>query len=323
MKKIITLLIFSAVLVLSLQAQKVSNYAYKLDNGITVRTEQCWNQVWVSQSFAASNASDPTPLALNVRTLGDLTVNTSFKLFAAGKEVKTQGAKPGIYLMKVSGKLTGKPGTINFDIGDIEIKAKNKTAVSVILYDYQVNIEEVPGSLKGVSAYSSTIERYKGTIDMSPSSGIPAFYVKGARDKPVPPEETTGNKKGKIKPGTYDLLITPGVPGRAQKVWLENFTMKPDVTYNITLNLNAGVIEYAGGIKDVKAIHLYPAGVADRQKGTAAPDRDLEIMKCDGFGSSSSCPPGTYDVLLNHNNGAKYEWKKNIAVTTGRKTQVK
>jgi hypothetical protein len=324
MKRVIVSLIFNAVIVYSLQAQKVSNYTYNFDNGITVKKEQCWNQVWVDQRFDAVKASDQTlPLALNVRVLGELTSSSNFKLYSSGKEVKVQGAKPGTYIMKVTSKLAGKPGILSFDIDNITIKPQTKTTVSVTLYDYQFSIEEKPGSQKGLSYYASKVDRYKGNTELIPTCGIPTFYLKGKHDKPIAPDEATGDKTGRIKPGTYDILISLGVPGRIQKIWLENFTLKPDVSYSITTNLNAGVIEYAGGNRDVKAIHLYPAGVADRQKGNPAPDKNLELIRCESQIISSACPPGTYDVLLNYNNGAKYEWRKNIIVKTGSRIQVK
>ena len=47
MKKLILMLTFLTVVIVALQAQPVSNYTYKLDNGITIKTERCWNQVWV------------------------------------------------------------------------------------------------------------------------------------------------------------------------------------------------------------------------------------------------------------------------------------
>ena len=72
MKRFIVLLLLFFVSGIILQSQKVSNYTYKLDNGISVKTEQGWNQVWVTQSFSALQATDPTPVALSIRTLGDL-----------------------------------------------------------------------------------------------------------------------------------------------------------------------------------------------------------------------------------------------------------
>ena len=321
MKNLLIIFLFQSSLLV--QSQTVSNYTCKLDNGINVKTEQCWNQVWVDQRFSALTAADKTPLVVNLRTLGDLTSGSAYKLFSNGKEVKLQGLKPGTYSMKLTFKLSGKPGTLSFDVNNILIKSGNKTTVSVTLYDYQILIEELSVKQNGLSSYASKIDRYKNNPEQNPTCGVPTFYVKGKRDKPVAPDETTGNKSGKIKPGTYDVLISLGAPGHIQKVWLENFLMKPDVSYNITTNLNAGIISYAGVNKDVKAIHLYPALTADKQKGTPAPDKNLEIMKCESQTASSACPPGTYDVLLNISNGARYEWRKNVGVQTGARVSVK
>src|SRR5664280_3069333 len=90
MKKLLTLLALQTIVILALQAQPVSDYSYKLDNGITVRTEHCWSQVWVQQSYAAMTANDKAPLAVNIRTLGDLISSSTFKLLTAGKETKLQ-----------------------------------------------------------------------------------------------------------------------------------------------------------------------------------------------------------------------------------------
>jgi hypothetical protein len=321
MKKIIIFLIFNAVMIVSLHAQSVSNYTRKLDNGITVRMEQCWNHVWVNQIFEALKSGDP-PVALSVRTLGDLTLNSAFQLFSSGKEVKVQSAKPGTFTMKLTFKLSGKPGIISFNLDNIVVKPQSKTTVSVVLYDYQIMIEETPGNQNGLASFASKIDRYKGNAEQGPTYGVPAFYAKGKHDVPVTPDQLKG-KSGKIKPGSYDVLITLGAPGRTQKIWLENFVMKPDVSYSITTNLNAGVVEYAGANRDVKAIHMYPAGTADKQKGAAAQDKNLEVMKCEGISATAPCPPGTYDVLLNIGNGSKYEWRKGIVVKTGSRTQVK
>jgi hypothetical protein len=323
MKKIIGLLMFHAVVILSLQAQGVSNFSYRLDNGINVKMEQCWNHVWVDQSFSASAATDPAPLSINMRTLGELTAGSAFKLYGAGKEVPLKNAKPGTYVLKLTFKLSGKPGTLSFDIDNIVIKQGNKTSVSVTIYDYQVMIEETPGSQKGLAFYDSKIDRNKGISELNASCGVPTFYAKGQHANPIKPDEPVNNKSGRIKPGIYDVMITLGSPGKIQKVWFENFNMKPDVSYKITTNLNAGAVSYTGTNKEVKAIHLYPAGTAARQTGNPAPDKNLEIIKCENLTTSTTCPPGAYDVLLNYSNGTKYEWRKNIVVKTGSRTEVK
>jgi len=323
MKKLLSFLVLQTILFLSLHSQPVSDYSYKLDNGITVKAEHCWNHVWVQQDYAALKTGDKTPLAIITRTLGDLTSGSSFKLFRSGKEIKMLGAAPGTYDLKLTFKLSGKPGTLSFVINNVLIKSQTKTSVTVTIYDYQISIAESPGSLKGLSLYDLKINKFKGNTEQSNNMGIPSFYAKGKHDKPIHPDESTNNTSGKIKAGTYDLLISIGISGQAQKVWLENFTMNPDINYMITTNLNGGVIIYTGGNREVKNIHLYPAGTAASQTGTPAPIKNLELGSYDNLTLTNACPPGAYDVLLTFGNGAKYEWRKNIIVKTGAKTEVK
>jgi hypothetical protein len=323
MKNLFSVLVLQMVMIFFLQAQPVSDYTYKLDNGITVKTERCWNQVWVQQSYADINAGDKSPLAVNIRALGDLISGSSFKLISAGKEVKLQGAKPGTYNLKLIFKLSGKPGTLSFIVGNIIIKPKTKTSVSVTLYDYQILIEESPASLKGLSYYESKINRYKGNTEQNLNWGKPSFYAKSKHDKSIPPDELMGDTYGKIKPGTYDVLISIGISGQTQKIWLENFTLKPDVNYKIATNLNAGIIIYTGGNKEAKDMHLYPAGTASKQTGSPAPIKNLELIGFESLTLTNACPPGAYDVLLTFGNGVRYDWRKNIVIKTGTRTEVK
>jgi hypothetical protein len=323
MKKLLSFLAFQTIVILCLQAQPVSDYSYKLDNGIIVKTEHGWNQVWVQQNYTALKAGDKTPLAVITRTLGDLTSGSSFKLLRSGKEVKMLGAAPGTYDLKLIFKLSGKPGTLSFVIGNVLIKPQTKTSISITIYDYQVSIAESPGSLKGLSFFDLKINKYKGNTEQSNNMAIASFFAKGKHDKPIHPDEATNNTSGKIKPGTYDVLISIGISGQAQKVWLENFTMKPDINYMIATNLNGGVITYTGGNKEVKNMHLYPAGTAEKQTGNPAPVKNLELGSYDNLTLTNACPPGAYDVLLTFGNGAKYEWRKNLIVKTGSRTEVK
>jgi len=320
MKTLFSFLVFQVFLVLSIDAQPVSDYSYKLDNGITVRTERCWSQVWVQQGYADLNAADKTPLAVDIRTLGDLISGSSFKLLNGGKEVKMQNAAPGTYDLRLTFKLSGNPGSLSFVVGNVVIKPKSKTTVSITLYDYQIMIAESASAQNGLASYESIINRCKTNTVQDVYFGLPAFYKKGVHDKAIVPDEATSNIKGKIKAETYDVLISIGISGQTHKVWLENFAMKPDTKYVITTNLNAGGITYAGA-SDVKAMHLYPAGTAAKQSGTPAPQKNIETIVYDKAKLLNCCSPGTYDVLLSYGN--KYEWKKNIAVSTGLKTEVK
>jgi hypothetical protein len=233
------------------------------------------------------------------------------------------GTPAGTYDMKIEAKLSGKAGTVSFDVPGIVVKAKMKTTVTVTIYDYQILIEETAAQAKGLAAFESKILRYKGNPEVNTNMGVPSFFTKGAHDKAINPDEKTGNTAGKIKPGTYDLLVSIEISGRTQKVWLENFTMKGDVAYRITTNMNAGEITYAGVAREVKQMHLYPAGTADKMQGAAKPDKTMEIISYEPAINKFACRPGTYDVLLNYNNGAKYEWKKNQVVRTATRTDVK
>jgi len=323
MKKFLSFLALQVIATCYLLAQPVSEYSYKLNNGITVRSERCWNHVWVQQDYAALNTGEQTPLAVSTRILGDLTSGSSFKLLREGKEVKTQGAAPGTYDLKLTFTLSGKAGTLSFIVGNVLIKPKTKTTVSVTLYDYQISIAESPASLKGLSFFDSKINRFKGNAEQTNNVGIPVFYAKGTHDKPLPPDESVSKTSGKMKPGTYDVLISIGICGQMQKVWLENFTLKPDMNYQITTNLNGGVIAYSGVNKDVKKIHLYPAGTAATQTGAPSPVRNLELGSFEGNASANACAPGTYDVLLAYGSGNKYEWKKSLVVKTGSRTDIR
>jgi hypothetical protein len=326
MKKLIVGLFFLTLFSISLQAQKVNNYTYKLDNGIVVKMEKDWGNVWVQQSQAAFKPEDDKhSVDVTMRTMGELFASgtTSTKLFAAGKEVKTTDTPAGTYDLKVMAKLSGKPGIISFDINGVEVKPKMKTTVTVTIYDYQIIIEEVAAPAKGLAAYESKVIKYKGNAETSAKCGIPTFYAKGARDKSIAQDEKTTDQSGKIKPGTYDVQIGIDVCAQSQKIWLENFTMKPDVSYKITANLNAGEITYAGVNREVKKMQMYPAGTADRLQGVAKPDKAAERMIIDPAAGKLPCPPGSYDVLLNIGPDKKYEWRKGIVVRTGARTDVK
>ena len=323
MKKLFYFLVLQTVAILSLNSQPVSEYTYKLDNGISVKTEHCWNQVWVQQDYAPLQAADKSPLSVSTRTLGDLTSGSSFKLLKAGKEVKMQGAVPGTYDLKLAFKLSGKPGTLSFIVGNVVIKPKTKTTITITIYDYQIAIAESPASNKGLSSFESLVNRFKGNTDQTNNTGVPSFYMKGQHNKAIAPDESAKKNSGKIKPGTYDVLVSILISGVTQKVWLENFIMKPDIKYVISTNLNGGVISYSGGNKDVKNIRLYPSGTAAKQTGTPAPVKNSELGSYDNAVSVNACPPGAYDILLSMKNDTKFEWRKNLVVKTGGRTEVK
>jgi hypothetical protein len=312
------------MMILSNMAQPVADYQYKLDNGINVKTDHTWSQVWINQSYSPLSTGEQIPFAVNVRALGDLISGSNYNLMSNGKEVKMKGINPGTYDLKMSFKLSGEPGTLSFLVKNVIIKPKTKTTMSVTLYDYQVMIDEIPSQSATVSSYESEVHRCKVSTVQDNLVGIPTFYESGKHDKAISPDQGTGTPKGKMQIGTYDVLLTVAISGQNQKIWLENFQMKPGTSYKITTNLNAGGIIYAGANRDVVAMHLYPAGTSAKQT-TASPDKNLETIAYTNINNLNCCSPGTFDVLLRSKNqkGEKYEWRKNIAVTTGMRTEVK
>ena len=83
------------------------------------------------------------------------------------------------------------------------------------------------------------------------------------------------------------------------------------------------VIIYTGANKQVKNLHLYPAGTVAKQTGSPAPIKNLELGSYDNLTLTNACPPGAYSVLPYYRNGVKYEWRKNLVVKTGSRTEVK
>ena len=323
MKKSLSVSFLFIFLLLSVNGQSVSNYSYALDNGINVKIEHGWNHVWVQQTFdVLKDADKGEPIDVIIRVLGDLKSSSSFKLLGQGKEVRTADATAGTYNLKLTFKLSGKPGTLSFVVNNVTVKPKTKTTVSVTLYDYQINIAETPGSLKGLSGYESNVVSYNGSSDARPVQGAFTFYAKGKHDAKISPDEATSETKGKIKPGTYDVLIALSISGQKHMVWLENFTIKPDVTYKVAANLNAGAVSYSGINKDARILHMYPAGASAKQD-KPVPDPSKEIISLENIFTYNPCAPGSYDVLIEYGKGTKYEWKKNVLVQSKIRTEIK
>jgi hypothetical protein len=324
MKSIIPVVILTALISLQVTAQPVSDYLYKLDNGITVNTERTWSQVWVQQKYANLASGDQTsPLTVNIRSLGSLISGSEYKLLDGDKEVNLKSVAPGTYKLRLTFKLSGEPGALSFIVGNIVIKPKTRTTVDLTLYDYQIMIDDTPVSLNGMSGYETDIDRCKTHTIQDIYTGIPTFYEVDKHDNPLSLAKVESDIKGKIKPGTYDVLITVKISTQAHRIWLSNFIMKPNTNYKVTINLNAGGVQYIGGNKDLTALHLYPAGTATKQAGSASPDSNLEIISYNNVRAANCVSPGMYDVLLDYGKGKKFEWRKNIVITTGSKTDIK
>ncbi|MFN8211056.1 MAG: hypothetical protein U0T33_08840 [Bacteroidales bacterium] len=324
MKKFLFILVLLSLAGFQLSGQNATNFSYKLDNGITIKSERDWGHIWIQQKQDAFAAGEERQsVVIKVTTFGELTQNTTFKLSSGGKDVKLKEAAPGTYDLKITAKVPGKPGTVTFDASGIVVKAQMKTTVTVTIYKYHVNIDEAPGTNNGLAGYDSKVAWYKGNLDQTNKFGTITFYAKGSHDNKLTPDVVTNDLSGKIKPGTYDVLITLDFSGKVQKIWLENFNMKANTNYKITTNTNSGTVAYTGANRDVKEIYFYPAGTADRMQGSTKADKGTAILFYQGAYATNPCPPGSYDILLTTATGNKNEWKKNVVVRTGVRTDIK
>jgi hypothetical protein len=183
-------------------------------------------------------------------------------------------------------------------------------------------INESAASGSQLASFETEVKRCKLSPATEGYSALPTFYPKGNHAQAINPDEGAGKTKGKIKAETYDVLLIINISGQNQKVWLENFQLKPATAYKISTNLNAGGIIYGGTARDIKSMRLYPAGTAASQTGNPSPVKNLEIISYTSVKDLNCCTPGTFDVLLQTGND-KYEWRKSVAVTTGTKTEIK
>jgi hypothetical protein len=324
MKSLHLFLILVTLTGFNVNGQTITNYSYKLDNGITVKTENSWNQTKAQIKYDTAGYKENTmPLAVKISAVGSLISFSSYKVYASKGEVNEKELTPGTYTVKVSLNLSANPGKLVFDVENVVVKPKTKTILTINVYEYQVQIAETSGGQKGLSYYQSNINRYKGNNEQNLNWGLPSFYPPNKHDQKISPDEPMGDYYGRIKPGIYDVLISMEISGKTQKIWLNNFSMKPDISYNITTNLNAGQITYSGGNYEVKVLHLYPSGTANKQKGNPSPYTGLEIIGYQPANYVFAAPPGTYDILLNYGHGVKYEWRKGVSVRTGQLTSVK
>lgn len=324
MKKFSLIICFLFLLVYAAFSQKVSGYNYALANGVIVKMENTWSNVRAQLSYDTIGvAKGKVALEVKLKWVGNLVSDYTYAVFDNAGKVTNEKFLPGNYRVAFDVKLVEGVGKLSFEVKDVIVKPDRRTVLQVDIYDYLITVREEPSPMKGLSYYESKVNRYKDNWEQNRNWAKPAFYMPGQHEKRIDPDQPMGDYYGKIKPGTYDLLLNMEISGKLQKIWLTNFTMKPDVRYHITTNINGGEIAYTGGDYEVKILYLYPAGTAAKQKGKVQRNVPLEIIGYEPATGVFAAPPGKYDVMLNYGHGIKYEWRKGVQITTGKKTEVK
>ncbi|MRR09959.1 hypothetical protein EG831_07800 [bacterium] len=325
LKRAVVLVAVVAACAAAAGAQTVTNYSYKLDNGIKVVTERGWNWCRATQSFANQERPGPTgSLTVAVSAVGDLIAGSEVKVLKAGAEVDPATLAPGSYDLRVACPLSSATkGTISFDVAGVAVKPGMDTRVAVSLHDVQVAVDEKPEQRKGLAYYETKTNRYQGNWEQNGNWSLPRFYAPGDHKAKIAPDEPGGDYYGKIKPGTYDICLDIFTRAGGHLIWLENLSLKPDAGHRIVTNLNAAEVAYTGGKFEVKMLHFYPAGTAAKTKGKPRTDKRTERFAIEGPDHVTPCPPGTYDVLVDFSYGLRYEWRTGVTLEVGRKAEIK
>lgn len=321
---ILTQALILGLLIKPVLSQTVSNYKYKLDNGINIVTEKGWNWVNASQTFTPIDSA-PTrdALVIRIKSVGDLFGESKITVKKNNLEINPASAKEGSYVVHANCRLLSTPsGSITFEVSNVQVKPKMQTVLTVLVHDVQVSITEAPKSSKGLSYYELKLLNYKGDQGVR---GEIYFFKPGTKTPRIPPAEPQGDYYGLTKPGIYDIqtLFDLNATDFDYKLWFQNMQLKPDTRYILAINLNAAELRYAGGNYEVKALQLYPAGTAKLLNEAAKPQPSKKVFGFERPQRFTLCPPGTYDVLLDYGFGVRYEWRKNVECKVGERVEVK
>ncbi len=302
--------------------QTISNYEYKFDNGMKMVTEKGWNLVNISQTFnILDTARTKSPLLIKVNSIGDLISESKFKVFKDSSEVNPEIAAVGSYKLSVECRLLQNNGSISFEVNDVVIKEKLQTILTISVHNTEILIQESNAYNNGLMVYETYVIKNTGQNGIETT---PHFYAPGTVSPEIPPAEALDHYLGKNKPGIYDIKtnIELKMTGFSHIIWLQGITLKPDIRYVFSFNLNVGELRYSGGDSNVKAVHLYPAGTANKLKGVAKPQKNIEVFGFERPSWFTISPPGTYDILLEYGPQIKYEWRKNVVCKVGEQTDI-
>ncbi|PKN73419.1 MAG: hypothetical protein CVU52_07185 [Deltaproteobacteria bacterium HGW-Deltaproteobacteria-10] len=318
-------------------AQTVANYSYKLDNGVVVKTERGWNYVKVSESFIKQkNHQETGALTVKVRATGNLISTSEVTVLQNGVAFNPGSLAPGNYDLNVTCRLSSaNKGNITFEVRGISIKSVMEndakgistkyimdTSVDITVHDVQIVIEEKAVARKGLARYETRSLNYVGT---GGSWNLPLFYRPGDRTRKIMPDEPAADYHGAIKPGNYDICQKINIEwlGFEHKIWLQNMELKADTSYKITCILNSAEVIYTGGVYSMKELAFYPPGYAIKMKDKPQRNRKLEVFSHGKPWQTTACPPGTYDLMLDHHGQVQNQWREGVVLEAGKKTEVK
>ncbi|MDY6787143.1 MAG: hypothetical protein SVK54_03350 [candidate division WOR-3 bacterium] len=321
MKYIISLMIL-VLGICSISALSISDYHYELDNGVTLETINGWDFVHhYTRTDTVTEREEAMDLYLDFDDLGRLLsgrskvtiINQSGDTVQKECSRKAFKLEKGEYNIHVELPLINDNGFIAYKINGIDIDGLHYEDITLVHHDIEIFIEKEKRNMNGLAMYKPHTSIYKGKD--ADFSSYPKVYSNG---KLVEPDESINDFTHKIKPNTYDLVIEMDMSwaGYKYQITLNDFEMSGNTVYIPNINLNAGSFKMSEEFEEYPSlIHFYPIGTADKIGETE--NAALEIYKVEAPRGPYICPPGGYDILLNYDYGAEYQWKKNINFFVG------
>lgn len=315
-------------------ALQLTDYSYRLTNGIRITPENGWRKTEATQDFTNGVfVSNRGAVQVDFTVIGDLvddhpeiTLSSSSK---PKNSVKLNAGTPSADLNKgkynafIKFPLQLKNGTITFRINDVIVKENTLTLVRVTINDIQVAIVEAPGEGWKQSEYNFTTYWAKGNMDGGGYTGYPTVFKAKDHFQMVTPVEIASDTKAKMRPGTYDFYLDTDISKAKFRYtcWIENVKMESNTTYQFRCNLNGSRVRTGIADDNPKQIGFYPPGTAAKQKPRV--NKKLIRYTVVEPWKSAVCPTGTYDVLLSFDYGAKMEWRENVVFKYGEETVIK
>ncbi len=320
----------------------VSDFSYELKDKVMLKTEKGWNYVHLSFDQApkkqADNSvkgkGDESTLKIGFGVIGDLTngrvkvdlVNASGTPVQGGANGE-YSLLPGVYNAGFTTELQ-EGGFIRFKVNNIKIERSSDSSLMVFLHDVQVALDSAPakfdGAHRGLAFLGAEVYSDRWNRKGCCYSISIRLFPEGNRKNAIKEKDASNDANRYYdRFGVFDVKVVVNVDfvGINHTFWLEKVKIDPDTKYKIKVNMNAAIAGSEGGKNAPFALHFYPQGSA-KKFGNKVNEK-ARLFGIDRPYQHTIAPPGTYDVLIIWNWGAKKEWRVNVKLDYAKDTTVK
>jgi hypothetical protein len=318
----------------------VSDYSYEIKDKIMLRTEKGWDYVHLSfqqtpkEQPGKTSPGNESTLKIGFGVVGDLTDGQAkVDLFNSSGTLVPGGAggeysvMPGVYSAQFATKLQ-EEGVIRFKINDIKIEKASTANLMAFLHDIQTTLDVMPGNFdkehKGLAFLSAEVFSDRWNKKGCCYNISIKLYPVGDRKNAIKEKDATNDANRYYdRFGMFDAKVVVNIDfvGMNYTFWLEKVKINPDTKNKIKVNMNAAIAGSEEGKNAPFALHFYPQGSA--QKFGNKPNEKARLFGIERPYQHTIVPPGTYDVLMFRNFGAKKEWRTNIRLDYAKDTTIK